>query len=270
MRKLYRKVIAAINSIKIFFWSLSFLPYKTWLRFWFTFPEEMHININSIPIIVRTRTLPAKIVDLYMATSCIRARQYTPRDFEINKSDTVIDIGAHIGSFSILAAHLAPDGRIFSFEPDLANYAQLTKNINARNAKNVAARQYAISATRGTIAFQSDSLNTAESSIYKKGTRTINVVSTTLEDIFKQENIEMCNYLKLDCEGAEYEILFSTPKELFSKIDKIVMECHNPRFFNIANPAYSYDKMIAFLKNLGYKIRVVHENAMHNLIFAKR
>ncbi len=266
----YRKAIAVINSIKIFFSSLAFLPFTTWLSFWLTFPEEITVSIDNIPIIIRTRTLPVKIVDLYMATSCIRARQYTPPGFEIRTSDTVIDIGAHIGSFSLLVARNAPNGRVLSFEPDPDNYAQLTKNINASGTKNVVARQYAVSAKRGTITFQRDRLNTAESSLYKKGTETVEVTSTTLEDIFKQENIKICNYLKLDCEGAEYEILFSAPKELFLRVEKIVMECHAPQFFGINDKKCSYDNMITFLKNLGYKTRVVRENAMHNLIFAKR
>src|SRR3989344_7834687 len=148
---LYRKIVAAINSIKIFFISLTFMKPSTWLRFWFTFPNEMSVPIDGIPILLRTRTLPSKIVDLYMAASCIRAKQYIPPDFIIGTSDTVIDIGAHIGSFSMLAANLAPTGHIFSFEPDPANFAQLINNINAANTKNVVARQIAVSAKQGTV-----------------------------------------------------------------------------------------------------------------------
>ena len=128
----------------------------------------------------------------------------------------------------------------------------------------------AVSAGKKILPFQKDTINSAESSLYKKGSETIAVPSTTLNDIFLDNKIEHCDFLKIDCEGAEYEILFSAPKELFSKIEKIVMECHTPQFFGIENPAYSYDSMIALLKNLGYKTRIIHENAMHNLIFAKR
>ena len=269
-RILYRKTIAAINFVKIFFRSLAFWPPGTWFRFWFTFPAEQIVPLGILTATIRTSSPTAKVVDLYMAVSCIVDQQYLPADFLVHESDTVIDIGAHIGSFTLLAAQRAARGRVLSYEPDPSNYSQLVKNINVNGQRNVTPIQMAVSAEKKILPFQKDTINSAESSLYKKGSETIAVPSTTLNDIFLDNKIEHCDFLKIDCEGAEYEILFSAPKELFSKIEKIVMECHTPQFFGIENPAYSYDSMIALLKNLGYKTRIIHENAMHNLIFAKR
>lgn len=52
------------------------------------------------------------------------------------------------------------------------------------------------------------------------------MATVTLEGIFKSNNIEKCDLLKMDIEGCEYEVLFSTPMEIFSKIGCICMESH--------------------------------------------
>lgn len=266
----YRYSIAVVNTIKIFFRSLMFWSPRVWIFFWVVAKPDMTVTLNSYKMVLRTGTLRSKIVDLAMATSCIIDDQYLPNGYALNLHNTVIDIGGHIGSFAVRAARETRQGRVLVYEPDPENFQQLEKNIYANHLQNAFTYNIAIASTRGTKCFFRDHLNCAENGFFKKSGSAITVQTITLEDIFRKHNVAYCDLLKIDCEGAEYEILFSTQKELFSKIDKIVMECHNPRFFDIANPAYSYDKMIAFLKNLGYKTRVVHENAMHNLIFAKR
>ena len=47
-----------------------------------------------------------------------------------------------------------------------------------------------------------------------------------LKQIFDDNNIECCDFLKLDCEGAEYEIIKNLPSEYFRKIKKMVIEYH--------------------------------------------
>ena len=54
----------------------------------------------------------------------------------------------------------------------------------------------------------------------------ITVKSKSLHDIFSENNIQECNFLKLDCEGAEYEIINSLSPEFLSKIKKSAIEYH--------------------------------------------
>lgn len=246
------------------------MPFKRWISFWFCRKPEMNINLNGHRLIIRTNTLPAKIVDLYMAASCIVGAQYSPEHFDIKDNDTIIDIGAHIGSYTIFAARQAKNGHVLAFEPDPDNYTQLRKNIKENNLSNIIVSSMAVSDKTGTIFFNKDTLNTAESSLYKSGNKTISVESTTLAEIFKKEDIKRCNILKLDCEGAEYNIMFETPDAVFERIDKIVMENHTPQYFDITDPRYTEKNMIERLKHLGYSVRIIPENAMHSLIFAQR
>jgi hypothetical protein len=51
--------------------------------------------------------------------------------------------------------------------------------------------------------------------------------AVSLKDIFAKNKIPRVDFLKMDCEGAEYEILFNCQENILRKIDKIVIECHN-------------------------------------------
>jgi len=54
----------------------------------------------------------------------------------------------------------------------------------------------------------------------------LTVKTTTLKEIFSKNKINKCNFLKLDCEGAEYKILMGSDKNTLDKIDKIAGELH--------------------------------------------
>lgn len=267
---LYRKSVAVINSLYILIWSIFFLKPILWFKFWFSFAPDKTITLDSLSVVIRSKNLTSKLVDLYMAASCILSKQYSPEAFHIQKTDTIIDVGAHIGSFSIFAARRAREGRVYSFEPDPDNYEQLKKNVIANNLKNITTTRKAVFNSSGTSYLYKDKNNSAEHGLYRKNTQRIEISTISIEDIFKQNNIDKCDLLKLDCEGTEYDIIFNAQGGVMDKIEKIVMECHTPDFFGITNPLYSQENMLQHLNSLGFKTRVKPENAMHGLIFAKR
>ena len=53
------------------------------------------------------------------------------------------------------------------------------------------------------------------------------MASTTLEQIYSDGEIEQCDLLKIDCEGAEYEILFGASSELLDRTRRMALEYHN-------------------------------------------
>ena len=71
-----------------------------------------------------------------------------------NASDAIIDVGAHIGLFSLYASVLNPDVPIFAFEPDIDNFLLLKENLKLNNVKNVKAKNLAVSASGGESGFQ--------------------------------------------------------------------------------------------------------------------
>lgn len=61
----------------------------------------------------------------------------------------------------------------------------------------------------------------------EKNGKYLEIKCISFKDIFDENKIERCDILKMDCEGAEFEIFYNTPGEYFKKIKEIRMEYHN-------------------------------------------
>src|SRR5688572_25562845 len=79
----------------------------------------------------------------------------------------------------------------------------------------------------------------------------ITVWTTTLADIFRDHGIDRCDLLKLDCEGAEYRILYSAPRDVLDRIDHIILEYHHFSQEEGANPS----ALRTFLEGRGFVVR---------------
>ena len=101
----------------------------------------------------------------------------------------------------------------------------LIENININQIKNIYPNNLAVTKDTSTAKIF---LNDDESghSMFIENKSFVQVDSKSLFDVFADNRIEECNFLKLDCEGAEYEIIESLPSDFFSKIDKTVIEYH--------------------------------------------
>lgn len=146
---------------------------------------------------------------------------------KVEQGTTVVDIGANIGIFSLYAASMGAT-RIFAYEPNQEAYKILEKNILLNRFENVIFPcQLAVSGRmHERMRFPTES-----SPYNREVTNEINnnvnfVTTTTLEGIVTKNSIASIDLLKIDCEGSEYDILFSTDKSVFSKIVNIRMEYH--------------------------------------------
>ena len=130
----------------------------------------------------------------------------------------IFDIGAHTGMFTQFAESIYPDATIEAFEPDPYNFAQLVARYP--NAKNVAMLDAV-----GTAPFR----NTSDdcSRIDFLGDGSIVVPTTTLE--LEAAPYDTIDIFKCDCEGSEFPIILSTPREVMEKIRYITMEFHDWR-----------------------------------------
>ncbi len=156
---------------------------------------------------------------------------YSPGGFEINPTDTVVDIGGHIGAFTVKAAKQAYQGRVFTFEPTSANFPLLQKNVQDNKLTNVSLFKQAVAARRGTAQIAMATQNTGGHSLIANLFESTpqpeeTVATTTMADLFAENAITRINFLKIDCEGAEYEIFFGMAPDLLYRIDKIAMEYH--------------------------------------------
>lgn len=174
---------------------------------------------------------------------------YNPVGFSIESNDVVVDIGANIGFFSIFAAQNTQN-TVYSFEPFAENVEFLKNNMNANNISNISIDCMAISDKNGTEKLYLSEIsgghllfdNNIKGSLHNY----IEVPARTLESMMEEHSLNHIDFLKLDCEGSEGQILSSLPVKSFEKISKIAMEFHD----NVS--ILNHDEIKNLLENAGY------------------
>ncbi len=146
---------------------------------------------------------------------------------------TVIDVGANIGCFTVAAARrVGAGGHVYAFEPEESTFRQLQRNIEMNRLTNVTAMRMAVGGNEGEIVLHADA-NRLFSSIYAEvnGRATTHgteqrVPVITLDRLMHERGIARCHYLKLDCEGAEHDIVSAMTAQTAGCIEGITMEVH--------------------------------------------
>jgi FkbM family methyltransferase len=124
---------------------------------------------------------------------------------EIKTGDIVVDVGAHIGSYTLLFAKLVgPTGKVFAFEPHKDNFALLKKNIEINGYQNIIAENKAISYLSGKSKFYLGTEFYLYGALFKpqRFDDVVDVNTVTLDDYFKDFN-EKIDFIKMDICGGE-------------------------------------------------------------------
>ena len=192
----------------------------------------------------------------YLRWEIFERRRYVRPGFELRPSDTVVDIGGNIGVFVLWAAPQVPQGWIVSVEPNPVSLGCLKLNIQRNGLGNVTAMQAAAGSDGGTMeliyhpGWEMIAYNAKVSApwFYKQGgparlvrwiiagltnrrtpkepARRIVARLMSLERIMDDHGIEVVNYLKLDCEGSEFEVLRNVSGACWSRIERAAIEYH--------------------------------------------
>lgn len=179
---------------------------------------------------------------------------YRAEGYEINPGDYVVDIGAHIGSFTVWA--LKQGASVMAFEPDKANFWMLMNNVNMAKAGDepmgeVDLQNVAVKGVGGIFFIDRGAEGQPNTGGYKvvdemMGESVEVVPSVDAYDVLTKHS--KIDFLKLDCEGSEYDILESiADTDILEKgVDKIVMEWHFDKV--------KAEKMVALLESKGFTI----------------
>jgi len=142
------------------------------------------------------------------------------------KDRVVIDVGANIGTFSLLAASLGAK-KVIGIEPVNTTFGYFISNIMRSGLSNIVALKNVVTSHHGSNYQISDNhTNLGHNSLYNITGSSESVTSISLANILKMvdgNNI----LLKLDCEGAEYDIILDATHEEMNRINEIVLEIHS-------------------------------------------
>lgn len=199
---------------------------------------------NGLKVKMRTNS-----TDLQAFVNVWILEEYKEEMFEIGKNDVLIDVGAHIGLFTLYASQFCRNGSIYAFEPFKENWDLFRENIQINNLTNINTLNCAVAGKKEKIRIYKNNKDDAAHSMYGNGDNFSEIEAVTICDIIDTQHIAKCDLLKLDCEGAEYEIIKSIPREYFTKIEKICLEYHLAD-----SKPYLLDELKETLRISNYKI----------------
>ena len=176
----------------------------------------------------------------------------------IKKGSIVVDIGAHIGYYTLLFSKwVGPKGKVFSFEPDTNNFKLLSKNILANQSKNVRAYNKAISNQDDTTFLYLNSENTGDNRILDfyaddldSSRKKIKVECARLDSVFPSE--QRINVVKIDVQGSEMMVLQGMDKFFDNSLEQYMLIEFWP--FAIEKSGFAPKEMLQKIEKMGFEI----------------
>jgi FkbM family methyltransferase len=195
--------------------------------------------------------------------------------FQPKEGDIVVDVGAHVGRYTLIASKLiGPTGKVLAIEANPTNLEMLNRNIKLNRTINVTSLNYAVYSTETKIKLYlpgeelGDTIyNTIMEDRAKKIEKFIEVNAKTLDSLLQSNDIRQVNWIKIDVEGAEFEVLKGSTNILSKSKDiSLLIEIHNLRDDNNL-----YSAIIEFLNLYNFKIvfEKVHDSGERHLIVRK-
>jgi FkbM family methyltransferase len=196
-------------------------------------------------------------MDIWSIKETFLDRFYEKHGVPIQGNWAIIDIGAGIGEYTLLAAAGKAGNQVHAYEPFPESFALLHTNLAMNQVEGVQVFAEAVGGQPGTAILD---LTRGEPLQYSTESKTtspdaIHVPTITLEQALARLG-RRCQVLKLDCEGAEYAILFNAPRAALDWVDHIVMEYHDKV------TAFSHRDLVDFLQSQGFQVETT-PNIVH-------
>lgn len=159
---------------------------------------------------------------------------------QLSTSKCFVDLGAHVGYYTLIYRKLNSKGQIFSFEPLPENVDFLNRHIRLNNLKDIEVINAAVSDVSGSVRFNTGK-STVAGKLDSEGNTEVPCIS--FSDWINDNNVEP-DIIKMDIEGEEYKVLKNVSDYLQSKKPKLLLSTHG---------AEVHKQCFDLLKTLGYE-----------------
>src|SRR5215212_4109197 len=191
--------------------------------------------------------------------------------FTPKQGDIVVDIGAHMGRYTIISSkRVGANGKVVAIEADPSNFEMLNRNIKLNQLTNVIPLNYAAYSKETKIKLylpEVESGYTIYNTIMSNRARTedkfVEVSANTLDYLLQLNEITDVNWVKIDVEGAEFEVLKGASNVLSKSKDiALLIEVHGKD---------TYEPIIESLRSYNFKIdfEKTYENGEKHIIALK-
>src|SRR5919112_1463092 len=196
---------------------------------------------------------------------------FTPR-----QGDVVVDIGAHMGRYTIIAAkRVGTKGKVMAIEANPSNFEMLNRNIKLNQLTNIISLNNAVYSkeTKIKLYLPGEELghtiyNTVMSDRAKNEDKFVEVSANTLDYFLQLKGIMEVNWVKIDVEGAEFEVLKGATNVLSKSKDiALLIEIHN-----LSGGTNLYRPILEFLRLYNFKIEFEksHDGGEKHIILRKQ
>jgi len=225
-------------------------------------PICFDLLLSKQPVVIRLRNgcqfKVRSLMDVWVVKETCLDRDYEVNATAIQDHWTIIDIGAGLGDFAISVAYEHPTCRVYAYEPFPESYKLLEENIALNGVNNVMAYPVAIGARSDQMTLFATGAavqhTTTQASSPAAG---ISVQGLCLDDLFAVNALTTCDFLKMDCEGGEYDILFNAGEMTLQKIRNICLEYHDGVI------KFSHKDLVHYLQQRGFLVRTA-VNPVHS------
>lgn len=186
-------------------------------------------------------------------------------EFKPEATDTIIDIGAHIGTFSVLAASKTPQGTVHAIEASQETFNYLRVNAALNPRLNIIAHHLALTDCDGEVTLHHDRGNWGHSIMKELSPRGEKVPAMSLASFVHANKIGTVAFIKFNCEGAEFPILMEAPDDVLLNVRMMLVLYH----LDLAE-GYSRQQLLDRLAKVGFGTRIIETGASRGWIIASR